>query len=860
MHMRTLLAGLLVVAIPPISSAADVLKWVKKPVLQREGQTWTVQFELDSLTDVEVAIIDAESSKVVRHLAAGVLGPQAPPPLVKNSRAQKIAWDGRDDYGNPVRNPSLMAVRVRAGMSVSLAQIVGGDPYAYYSEEMGDNDHSPWAINGVVAKGDGNVYVWGHSSNLGPPALRQYSVNGDYRRTLFPMPAGMDVNRMKGWGLNLRPDGTYTPRFNALVDPSLTETFLDTNLRMARLLPTPASDRLVFCRTGMKAGLFELLEMQSDGTIAAEPSERLLGPLVKQPPFLTGPIKPNSHIVHSHLGPIFFHYAADNQTIFLSGLYSATTRYGTLLEAKTDGFWRDGQVWKINRKTRTATVFFTLDNTTIPTTRKDRAAAYGGSDSYAALHGVAADGDGHVFVCDRLNKRLLVLDPRGQITREISMPHLDAIALGKRPGVLYATTRVGDFHRRGTVHLHKFNDWRKDEAPAETIEVSKTGFTRKHKHSYVVVCETEQGSNIWVGLSQMPIRIYRDAGQRLKLLKDFYRVEGAQRCLGFDRLQVDPRTEEVYLLDAHDTVWKIADWKQPRFVKIPLRTASIGIDARRRHIYVRTLFDGGSSNSIGKIARFHLDREDYPPANFGNSETNRATEKMRYEWCFEGNSDKGIAIAPNGNLAVAGMPSDGLRFFAGQEDRVPWKGTKIADLPFNAGGVRFDLAGNLYVGYVDKKPAAPLPGFEGDRFAAAMGRIYKYAPTGSLESGNLFPTPPAGPVQTYDVPYGAFQTACVTRSPRFGVDGYGRIYYPTNIAARVSVMDNAGNEILHFGTYGNQDSLGGLPGELVPTSGIPLAFPNSVDATDDYIYVADMVNLRVLRLKKDFRAVATSPR
>jgi hypothetical protein len=207
---------------------------------------------------------------------------------------------------------------------------------------------------------------------------------------------------------------------------------------------------------------------------------------------------------------------------------------------------------------------------------------------------------------------------------------------------------------------------------------------------------------------------------------------------------------------------------------------------------------------------------------------------------------------------------------------VPWQGTKIADLPANAGGVRFDLAGNLYVGYVDKKPSTVLPGFEGDRFMAAMGRIHKYAPTGTLASGNLFPTQPAGPSHTYDVLYGAFQTRCVTRSPRFGVDGYGRIYYPTNIAQRVTVMDNAGNKILHFGTYGNRDSMAGLPGDLVPTkgfharsqptkssgkprqSGIPMAFPNSVDATDDYIYVADMVNLRLLRIKKNYDAVALS--
>lgn len=241
------------------------------------------------------------------------------------------------------------------------------------------------------------------------------------------------------------------------------------------------------------------------------------------------------------------------------------------------------------------------------------------------------------------------------------------------------------------------------------------------------------------------------------------------------------------------------------------------------------------------------------PANFGKTGTNRLTASFHHEWCFTGNGDKGIAAAPNGNLAVVGAPRDGLRVFAGTQDEVPWQATTVARLPDAAGGVAFDPQGNLYVGYLDKKPESVLEGFEGDRFAGAMGRTHKHAPTGTLQSGNLFPEVPSGPSQSYDVPYGAFDTDCITRGPRFGVDGFGWIYYPTNVAQRVAVMDNAGNEILHFGTYGNRDSMGGLPGDLVPTEGIPLAFPNSVDATDDHVYVAEMVNVRLLRIRKQFQ-------
>ncbi len=60
-----------------------------------------------------------------------------------------------------------------------------------------------------------------------------------------------------------------------------------------------------------------------------------------------------------------------------------------------------------------------------------------------------------------------------------------------------------------------------------------------------------------------------------------------------------------------------------------------------------------------------------------------------------------------------------------------------------------------------------------------------------------------------------------------------------------------------FGTYGNRDSLGGLPGDLVPTKDVPLAWPNSVDVTDDHIFLSDMLNVRLLRLAKTFTAAET---
>ncbi len=134
--MRFLSATAVIVLLAASATAAAPLAWVKKPELTRDPKTgtWSVAFELDALCDVEVAIIDPRSGAVVRHLGAGVLGPKAPPPFAANARSQKLEWDGKDDYRVAVPKPEALAVRVRAGMSVALERIVGGDPYAYYSD------------------------------------------------------------------------------------------------------------------------------------------------------------------------------------------------------------------------------------------------------------------------------------------------------------------------------------------------------------------------------------------------------------------------------------------------------------------------------------------------------------------------------------------------------------------------------------------------------------------------------------------------------------------------------------------------------------------------------------------------------
>jgi len=62
---------------------------------------FAISFAISKPTPVTVEILD-EKGKVVRHLAAGLLGEHAPEPFLKGRLAQSLLWDRKDDDGRRV--------------------------------------------------------------------------------------------------------------------------------------------------------------------------------------------------------------------------------------------------------------------------------------------------------------------------------------------------------------------------------------------------------------------------------------------------------------------------------------------------------------------------------------------------------------------------------------------------------------------------------------------------------------------------------------------------------------------------------------------------------------------------------------
>jgi len=89
---------------------------------------------------------------------------------------------------------------------------------------------------------------------------------------------------------------------------------------------------------------------------------------------------------------------------------------------------------------------------------------------------------------------------------------------------------------------------------------------------------------------------------------------------------------------------------------------------------------------------------------------------------------------------------------------------------------------------------------------------------------------------------------CHCTATEFDVDDFGRVFYPDQGRFRVVVLDGAGNELLAFGQYGNQDSCG---------PDLAVNWFTGLGASDRYVYVADGGNHRVSRVKLTYAADQT---
>jgi hypothetical protein len=331
---------------------------------------------------------------------------------------------------------------------------------------------------------------------------------------------------------------------------------------------------------------------------------------------------------------------------------------------------------------------------------------------------------------------------------------------------------------------------------------------------------------------------------------------------------VDRRNERLYVNDSWAGLYRIGDWAVPRLVPCTTSarqrlTATDLTISNDNQLYIQE----GPSYS-GPITRWGIDNHYLDSLPFPNSGRNELTHYIYGRMHGVGGfGEKGIAVAPDKKVAseyLIGWCPYMVAFFAdsGCLDDSQHCDTIITPINLNgwggggpAGGLRFDSRGNLYMGAGMRSAGHVIPaGFETDYgYSVHTGAVIRFPAgvKGSIQFvGNTATA--AGSDRIYPQGLSPFSSTneCPCRSPRFDIDPYDRLYLPHAVAQKVSVADNNGNTILEFGDYGNWDSRG--PGSPVPTADVPFAWPVGAAATDNFIYVTDMVNTRVVRVSKTF--------
>ncbi len=185
--MKTKLQGLFFVAMllgPALGRASDldefkikrqeVYAFSEPPTITQDGDRVTISFTSRGYCDVTVAVENA-NGKIVRHLASGVLGKNAPAPFQPDSLKQVLKWDGKDDGGHYIEGKESHSIRVSLGLKPRLERTLSWTPYKRITNARPLIAACP---EGVLVY-EGQLY----------DSVRLFGHDGQYLRTVYPFPA-----------------------------------------------------------------------------------------------------------------------------------------------------------------------------------------------------------------------------------------------------------------------------------------------------------------------------------------------------------------------------------------------------------------------------------------------------------------------------------------------------------------------------------------------------------------------------------------------------------------------------------------------------------------------------------------------
>lgn len=827
-----------VVGLLAVESAAtldkreEIFEFAKKPRVSKEGDGYVISFASKGYCDATVTIMDGKG-RIVRHLASGVLGPNAPSPFKKNALAQTIFWDARDDDG---RRLSAGNYQVRVGLGLR----------PRFDRILGYNPHKITGARALATGPGGELYVFHVSGALHPSEgttqCAVFSREGRYLRTILPYPANLPERRLRGLQrLEIGPD-RWVPFIYQVETRSLVPGAGELH-----------SHRAVVAKDGRVAfvGIHELGRYAQPG----EAYVTVIRTDGSAPRNVIGPKLSNRARRCAGLA-----LSPDQKTIYASGLKEKNPTH-VVYRCR----WDDAE----------AKPFLGT-----PGEPGD------GQDHFNQPVGVATDREGNIYVADRGNNRIAVFSASGNFLGALSVERPEMVEVHPRSGAVYV---LGGAHKEWIL---KFSGWKEGK---ELARIRIPYFTHGEFAPVMALDASAEPALVWVashhamryaGYNVLRLEDRGDSfSQPLELTNMGTRQVSAGPVLD---IGVDRHTERLYLgrkgfdLCLDGRTGKLLDFTPPRLGGSG-KTAIVGEDG-----YIYLYWDYPAAT----LSRYDLTGK---PVWFPGLGTDRMVRvgnpRLR---------GRGLAVTRAGNIYVlqqkvgAQKSQDDARdanalYLYGPDGKL--KREKLVDSQMRSmNSVRVDSRGNIYLALglrpgkellppglkgkipADKKLAGSVKGV--NYYPLMYGSMVKFQAEGGLIRENVGGIPcnygygnpievkgakwifsGASPVPSWRTP--GTPDICLCESPRFDVDGFGRVFFPDVGRFRVGVLDTNGNLVTWFGGYGNRDSAG--PGSAVPVPEIPLTWGHIVAVSDEAAYVGDRLACRVVRVKLDYHTQENIP-
>ena len=839
-----------------------VFEFADKPSVMREGDTVTISFATKGYCDVTVAM-ENSGGRIVRHLASGVLGANAPVPFTKNSKKQVLAWDGKDDQGVYVDNKDRVSVRVSLGLKPQFEKNLFWSPHKRLTVGKAiDAD----ALR-ICAAPEG-VYV---SDGTGVDSVRLFDHEGNYVRTVYPFAADK-LKSVKGLNWMTFPQtGQSLPVGAGMMHATLltSGSSADSDNKYGY-----AAQFIAAAGNQVGIGFWKLNRLATDGSTGGLPLE---GPALAQE-VVIGPEDMWTGGRKTRAAPRSAAFSPDGKWLYLSG-------YGW------SGILGRAQEW-LNGVTR---MDFGSDQPPQPFAGSTKQGDYGsGNGQFKWATSVTVDSLGRVYVADHLNSRIQVFTPDGKFVKAIAVERPTFVGVHHKTGeITVLSWRLGsdDPKMSPPVKAPKYTRF----APVEDLKVQATcaltalrgygegGSSRIDGGGmqYVAALDSwTEPPTLWLspGRGEAPLLLTEKDG-KLTLKRDFGKdvartvVRATPPIIQRQRLYVNPASGRLYVGEGDSGVMK--SFKQlveidpvsgkVKLVDLPFTTEDLAFDLDGM-AYLRSdthvaRFEPGAWRQIP----WDYGEERKEPGFDGDGAPLTSTLPLpatgRPGWWHLG----GMAISPRGHLAVtcyntttksrvvdstrpAGTPEGdakrGIQGNRGAQKYVPrvypgrmvsWE-THIWDQHGKlvredatpgmtmSDGVGIDKDDNIYA------LAAPTRMLDGKPYpVSTTGTLMKIRPgrTKLLTAGkdglpvpidpNAAPSRPGdfsvshvgqGWAENVEWLYGGVglnNMGCICWNARPALDLFARSFAPEINHFSVAVLDSNGNLILRVGRYGNVD-------------------------------------------------------